>query len=507
MTRSKLYLAVAALVVSRVLLTNINSAEWGDSYRILRASNFVREFSYPIDEKRPPLFSALLAIRPTNLDAVLWGRIFMLAVSLTALFVFYKLSEKLLSTEKQRLLALIFLFLNPVYLYWSLRIYADLPFSLLVMLCFYTFELWREKQNDGKTPQILYLLILGLICGLGILTRFEGYLLTTATLVGVFSTAGKTVRHRFRAAILLLLPATLLVLPWLVYKNPLTSSYFEEPVGRKYNLEMLLTYAVSYLFVLGIIPAFALVAGRLIKIPATRLSDAFRKYPHILSFVILESLLILAWPAAVPRLFVPIIPFLVIALVKHVDAYFDHGKTRLAGILSIILTTTYVIVQYKLRLQFLGPQTLVFIAVSALTVVSTVTIVVKQQKLFILSATLSMITLSAATIYLHKDVYRSIKEIATFSLREPAGKIIHNDTANIVSWYFPKSEYKNLNDKKYLTQDYLIQNNIGYVIITNEFDPNMEIDLRKRSYLNLIKEAKYQWGGKMFFTWLLGIQR
>ena len=136
--------SVLIAVILRLWLVNINSAEWGDSYRILRASNYVRQFSYPEDEKRPPLFSILLAIRPTGIDAVLWGRIFMLGVSFLALFVFYLLSKEYLPTQNQRLLALVFLFLNPVYLYWSVRIYADVPFSLLVLLCFYIFEIWMK---------------------------------------------------------------------------------------------------------------------------------------------------------------------------------------------------------------------------------------------------------------------------------------------------------------------------------------------------------------------------
>ena len=499
---------ITLILLARILLININSAEWGDSYRILRASNFVQQFSYPGDEKRPPLFSILLAVRPSSIDAILWGRLVMLGISFLALFVFYKLTQKLLATRSQRFLAVALLALNPVYLYWSLRIYADIPFSLLVLVCFYFFEVWREKLVDEGKASMLYPALMGLICGLGILTRFEGYLLTLATLVGIAVIGRDKGRSNRSNPVRTVLPfittISIIAIPWLLYRNPLTSSYFEESAGRKYNLEMFLTYLISYIFVLGIIPAGAFIS--------IRLPSVFKKYPHIVAFVLLESLLILAWPAAVPRLFVPIIPFLILALVSswHNSRENSTATIQEVGIASIILSVVYIITQNHLRLQFLGSHTLVFIFVSTISVVGVVAIFLNQRKLFIVTAILSMLALSASTIYLHKNIYRSIKEISVFSLREVAGngeKIIHNDTASIVNWYLPQSTYKNLDNKKYLTQAYLQENNIEYIILTNEFNPNLEIDLKKRPYLALIKEAKHTLGGKMFFTWLLKAQQ
>lgn len=518
MTNNKTLLVTffTLLAVGRMLLTNVNSAEWGDSYRILRASNFVREFSYPDDEKRPPLFSALLAIRPANIDPVLWGRLFMLVTSFSALFVFYKLCRYYLATENKRLLAIVLFFLNPVYLYWSVRIYADVFFSLLVLVCFYIFELWRETRENERKLSTLLVVAMGFICGLSILTRFEGYLLTLSILIGLgvmHGLEGKTIgvipKKLLKNISVFIFMVGLTTLPWLLYRNPITSSYFEEPAGRKYDLEMILTYLISYLFVLGITPTFALIVHTFVKKSRTVFTDALKNYPHMLSFILLESLLILAWPAAVPRLFVPIIPFLIVGLIKSLD-YFDTATKigRRAVVLgAVIMLALYVLIQSKLRLQFLGSHTTVFIAVWALGLLSIVGLFLKSKKLYLLASICSMTVLSASTIYLHKDVYRSIKEIANFSLREVAGKVVHNDTASIVSWYLPESTYKNFDTKKYLTQGYLAENAIDYLIITNEFDPNMEIDLTKRPYLNLIKEANCERGGKMFFTWLVGVKK
>jgi hypothetical protein len=73
-----------------IIFFNINTAEWGDSYRILRASEFARKGAYPSDEKRPPLFSILLSIRPAAQDQIIWGRLFMFAVSVLFYFVYQR---------------------------------------------------------------------------------------------------------------------------------------------------------------------------------------------------------------------------------------------------------------------------------------------------------------------------------------------------------------------------------------------------------------------------------
>ena len=133
-------------IVVHIALVNFNSAEWGDSYRILRASEFIRTGSYPSDEKRPPLFSALLALRPVSVDAVIWGRVAMLIFSILSFFVFYKLVKIYIKDEKYRFIALILFTFNPVYLYWSIRVMADVPFSFFVLLAFYISGKYSNKS-------------------------------------------------------------------------------------------------------------------------------------------------------------------------------------------------------------------------------------------------------------------------------------------------------------------------------------------------------------------------
>jgi len=69
------FYAYLLFIVLHIALFNVNTAEWGDSYRILRASEYIRRGIYPSDEKRPPLFSALAAVRPNSVDPVVWGKV------------------------------------------------------------------------------------------------------------------------------------------------------------------------------------------------------------------------------------------------------------------------------------------------------------------------------------------------------------------------------------------------------------------------------------------------
>ena len=183
LNKNKYIVFFSLYLIARVLLLNVNSAEWGDTYRILRASNYLQQLTYPNDEKRPMLFSALLTIRFVS-DQVESGRITMLVLSILTVFAFYLLIERVSFnlTVNQKFLALILFALNPLFLYWSLRIYADTLFLFFSLIAFVIFYDFIKKQS--------YLKLVGLavISILAILTRFEGYILFFALFLGLLIT-------------------------------------------------------------------------------------------------------------------------------------------------------------------------------------------------------------------------------------------------------------------------------------------------------------------------------
>ncbi|MFA6982152.1 MAG: glycosyltransferase family 39 protein, partial [Patescibacteria group bacterium] len=447
-------------VVLHLALININVAEWGDSYRILRAAEYIRRFTYPLDEKRPPLFSLILAIRPGFIDQILWGRILMFLVSI-ATFWFFKKLCRLLLDKKDVDIALLFLTLNPIYFYWSIRIMADVPFSLITIIAMYEF-LKRRGQHSIKQ-----LVLLGFISGLAILTRFEGYILTGSIgLALLLSRNGKNIKN----AIIYSAATLITILPWVLYRNPLTSSYFGETSGRSYDLKMVFIYLVSLLFMFGFTSAFSyLYAGR------KDIVAFLRQNLVLLLYVALELLLILLWPAAIPRLFVAVLPFLIILLVKTNKAFKVNNR-----VIPILLLGVFICAQYFLRLQFLVSMK-VFFAVVVLIQIFAIFSKIEKYTRFALCA--SMFVWLLSSVFVHKDIFVSVKNGASYAAQNLVGVVGYNDISSVSDWYLNQMSQKDLSGvffnyskKAQLECQNLHDLGFDHLLMTNEHNTDMSLD-------------------------------
>ena len=405
--------------VVHIALFNVNTAEWGDSYRILRASEFIRQGSYPLDEKRPPLFSIFTAIRPSSIDAVVWGRVVMLIFSLLAFLTFRELVKIYIKDNKYRFLALLFFIFNPIYLYWSLRIMADVPFSFFVLLAFY---LLRKYSDKGPFKYI----IVGFISGLSILTRFEGYLLFASLVVGSFFTQEdlkdliqkkssflsgllKLFLRNWKNLIILGLTTFVTILPWIIFRNPFKSSYFEEPYGRAYDFKMVWTYFVSIIYSFGFTSAFYFIFSKF-KVAFQFLKENL----DITTFTVLELLLILLWPAAIPRLFVCLMPFFIIILTLCMQSLCENKTmSKKRGIDTILIPSlfllSYIGSQYFLKLQFLITNKKVFVVLLILQILIIIFYYFKKTLPFFSTLTVSIIIWALAVIISHREIYKAIK--------------------------------------------------------------------------------------------------
>lgn len=496
-----------------LFLLNINAAEWGDSYRILRASEHLRtEYRYPEDEKRPPLYSILLSIRPNNIDPILYGRIFMFGISIVFLYTFEKFLRFFIKEEKYINLGLLLLALNPVFLYWSIRVYADVFFSLLVLLSMYVFT--KDKKRT---------ILLGILSGLSILTRFEGYLLFVSLALGISLSGIKKFDFKsifasvFKTNILSVISYTLssiVVLgPWLIYRNPFVSSYFEEPAGRKYDIEMVWTYVVSLVFIFGFTSAiYFLIRNK------RNLLTFFKDNIPVTAFLVLELLLILSWPAAIPRLFVPIIPFFVLILSFSIKEYFESTtkKDIILLLINIGVLFVYIISQYYLKLQFLIPTKYLFILLCLIQFKSIILLYLKRYNWYIYSMLVSSFIWSLSVIYLHKDNFISIKNAAMYVSENISGRVAYNDVSSVSNWYINESPNRSVSLTGYhydfeknalLTYESLSKQPLDYLLITNEHNTTMDIDLEKRPYLTLVKEFSYNVNGKIFSSRIVKLDK
>jgi len=492
-------------ILLHVFLFSINTAEWGDSYRILRASEYIRDFSYPQDEKRPPLFSAILAARPEGVDQVFWGRLVMLGISFVSLIYFKKFLSVFISDRKFVDIGLLFFILNPVYLYWSIRIMADVPFTLLVITAFYYFFKWKKCLNLKHT------IILGLICVLAVLTRFEGYLLSGAILTGFlfrdfnFKNFSAVLKKNYKKSLSFLLIVFVLLMPYLIFRNPFGSSYFEEPAGRVYNFKTFWIYLISLFFVFGYIPAFFFIFKEFKHIKRFLFNNI-----SIFSFLIVELLLCLIWPAAIPRLFTPVIPILIILLISALENFFKKFKRPAVKdvALIVLIFVFFIFSQYVLRLQFLIPNMKILFGVLFIQLISLFLIFAKKHKLSWNFALISMFAWCLSTIWIHKDIFISVLNASQYASKNLTGVVGYNDVSSVSDWYLNYADsgdsvrgyYFKIIGGSDLTKEILTEQKLDYVLITNEHNTDMEIDFKKRPYLEVIKEFRYNVNGKNFFA-------
>jgi len=491
-----------AFIIIHIIFLNINAAEWGDSYKILRSAQFLRHLSYPADEKRPPLFPFFLSFVPSSTNQIFFSRVEMLFFSIISFLLFYKLFQVLSKGRESAIKpALILFILNPVYLYWSLRVMSDIPFSLLVLLVFYFISKWRDNYSFEK------LTLIGLLTGLAVMTRFEGYILFGAVFLGfVFNKFKFSLIKNMKNLIYFTFTFSFTIYPYLYFRNPFKSSYLDEPIGRTYNLKTLMIYIFSLLFLFGFSYAlfFFIKKKNVIK-------EYFIENSGIAFFVLLELLLILAWPAAVPRLFVSIIPLLIIPLAWAIYEYFNEGKVKNLSSYAIplgLLLFLYIISQFFLKLQFLVLLKPAFVGVILLQVLMAYSIVKRNTKRFYVLLVMLLATWSFSTIWIHKDIFRSINSASIFIENNLSGKIAHNDVSYISAWYLKENGiYFSKIEKDSTTFEDYLNTGADYVLVTNEHNTDLSFDDKKRPYLTLVKNFEYKVNGKDFFSKIYKLKR
>ena len=521
------FYAYLLFIVLHVALFNVNTAEWGDSYRILRASEYIRQGSYPSDEKRPPLFSALTAVRPNSVDPVVWGRVVVFIFSFLSLVVFDKLTQIYIKNEKYRFVSLILFILNPVYLYWSIRVMADVPFSFFVLLTFYLlskyYESLKQKEidKDYKINNFKSLIFMGIVCGLSILTRFEGYLLFLSVFIGVIFSQYEIffkkikikelfylIKKNWQKAIVLGLTTLITILPWLLYRNPLESEYFEEPSRRTYNFNTIWIYLSSILYIFGFTSAFFFIIKS-----SKNVLDFLNRNISITTFMIVELLLILVWPAAIPRLFLPLIPFFVLILTISLESYFkNYNNGKKADLLILVgpvfLLFFYILSQYFLKLQFLVPVKVAFATIVLIQIFLLLSFYFGKVKIFFYLVLVSITFWSISAIFNHKDIYTAIKSAGIYARDNLDGKVVFNDTTSIADWYinysYPQKDLTgekwDFSDKKKLNYEYLLENDVSYVLVTNEDNSSFDLNMKNFKHLKLIQSFRYNIGSKEFFA-------
>jgi len=453
---------ILAFVVLKVVFFNLTPAQWGDSYRFLRAGVYLSRLSYPLDEKRLPLFPAFLA--PSfvlNIDPIVWGHVVVLIFSVLSLVLVSKLAEQIgLRNPTGPILAVAITAFSPVFFYWTSQIYAETLFAFLVLLAFYVYY-----GKDVRFKSIL----LGVITGFAFMTRFEGLLL----FVALFLSSVHKFHRSYKTYLGFIAGFALVSAPYFVFRylsiGSLSSVYLSEPSTFSFSLNVILTFLASLIFVFGFIP--------FISFPAFREVRGFvkRNVPLAL-FIILELLLALFWQTAVPRLFVPIIPLLALLFVKMLSFEKVQRPRTLEIAIFCFLFLVFLVGRIYLRLPFLVSGKFVLVPI-ILSVLYVLFLYLKHPAMYAL--VLSAIISSFLVSYAFKGVYKSIFEASKYAI-SLNGKVVYSDETGVSRWYLSnKGVYYNLdlsNDGEYT---WLRENNVSYIVDTNEHNEGSKLEVFK----------------------------
>lgn len=502
-------------ILVHLILLNFNAAEWGDSYRILRASEHIKQnlyhgrFSYPSDEKRPPLYSVILATQPEFINPIIYGRLVNFLISIVSYVLFielFRLVNKKIY-ENNILLSLVLFLFNPVLLYWSLRVYADLLLVTLSLLAFVVAYKFYENSRIGTS------IVLGLIVALAVLTRFEGYILFGG--IGLFLLFPKGISKliqlnpvnifkrlisNLQNVFAYIVSFLFFISPYLYFRNPFNSTYFQEPTHRTYDINTILIFVNSFVFLFGFIFAFYFFFKDWFN-----LEDILLKNIGITGFIFVELLLILLWPAAIPRLFIQIIPFLLIFLIVSIHNYFDDSLKRLftsiiefirsyflEGVKKYVSQTFtllffigfYIGFQYLYKQQFLIVNELIFIFIVILSLLSIYFILTKSRNLFYFCIFLSVFVWSIATLYLHKNVHLVISRAGEFISKKQEVNVLTNDVSSVIEWYTnDKADINSNLDSGNFDFSNLSSMGYDYLIFTNEH--SFDLEFPEGEYLDI----------------------
>ncbi|MCA9308105.1 hypothetical protein KC980_01200, partial [candidate division WWE3 bacterium] len=419
---------------------------------------------------------------------------------------------------------LILFMLNPVYLYWSLRLMADSFFGLLALISVYLYYSKIKPTLGLRTLNkitIVYTSLLGFLSALAILTRFEGYILFfslgCAMYWGLlplninsfkFSVLINQLQHSLLRLVGYVLSSLVVLIPYLHKNNPFSSSYLSEPNSRVYDINTLAIFILSLLFVFGFYFGFYFLYKN-----KNEVLKFYKENPLILIFTLLEVLLVLAWPAAVPRLFTPVIPFLIIPLAYSINTFFESGflilykipifnkKLKVFDISFMLsLMLIYVLGQYIYKLQFLIVLRFVFVALVLLHIVMLYTIYKKLSNVFYLLLVSILLLWSIATIWIHKDIHSVIKDASLYLVKQNA-VVLHNDISSVTPWYLEnRAIYSHTLRRLDVDQTELKLNNITHVLVTNEHNVNLGLKLDTFDFLTKEAEFSREVNGAVFKT-------
>lgn len=510
-----------------LLFLNINAAEWGDTYRMIRASNFLSRLEWSWDEKRWPFYPLLLVPGIFINNPILWGRLLSVMASFGVLLILYLFYLKFVSTNKYyALISVIITSVSSIFAYWSFRVMADPIFAFLIICFYYFFTI--EYSKDKKVQKLLNKLLLSVALICITMTRLEGLFALSSVLFYLSLISFLEIKrsknfrflnfiktNNFRDLCVYLVPQFLIYIPWtlyakVLYKGPVLDDYLKEATTFVFDIDRF-GYFITYTLFPLVIPILSIfILFGFFKIYKNL------KFLPIGLFILQEFIIGFIWTPSLPRLYTPIIAFLVLLAVFGIESYYKEYKSQnllaninlnkfnwiknnnvLFTITSLFLTVLFAGAQFYYKHYFLGASKVLFIIVVLSSIVMSFSFLFDSKLnkgLFIIYLISLSILISAVVINNHSDVYRTINNASVYALKnfDGASVVAYSDETAIIEWNF---RYRNF----YLSKDAVLEedsqydllkdNKVNYLIWTDEYNRGSAfIDPQNDSRYSLVIE-------------------
>lgn len=450
-----LFLSVVFLI--RVFFLSVNAVEVGDSYNLLSAAEALRQFSYPLAEKRLPLFPFLLALN-THSDMVLWGRLLALSLSGMTIGVALFCARRFSFSTTQRLSVLCLICTQPVYAYWSGRIMTDVLFGFLLLCLGFVLSTTRVVTVSTAFQS-------GVLVGLLMLTRYEGFLLLPVVFL-LLQRWGD-----LRAAVLSLLPAGLLFVPWvlrslLLFGSPFSTAYTSEVASTLPSPQALVENGAYLLFLFGPFTALLLYRG------VQRLWRFQPRYVFFsLGYLLCLLPVVLLWAAAMPRLLFSLIPLFSPIVVAGLEGATTWRQRALMAVSLCIMS----VVGIFLHMEFLSGSFATFLLVLLLFCGWFAILLATSYRQAWFSIVLVVIISVSQALVAGAVMYRAQMRGSTtlsavqFATNLPEGTIGFADETGISSWYLrTRGKYWSADTGYVEAMNWMREEHIRYLVLTNE---------------------------------------
>ncbi|PIR42848.1 hypothetical protein COV25_00400 [candidate division WWE3 bacterium CG10_big_fil_rev_8_21_14_0_10_35_32] len=460
-------------VFVRIFLINVNFTEWGDTFRMIRGASYLSSGSWPFDEKRLPFYSLLLVPGIWLNAEVLWGRLLSLVSSSVTLLFVYLFYLKFISTNKKfALLSVITLSVTSVFAYWGFRVMADPIFTMLIISFIYFFMFFYTSSKGKSSLTFKQAGILSFILLTVTMTRIEGAFLAFG--VGFFFLFNK----KWRDAFIFFVPQSLIHVPWMIYtkfiySGNIQNDYFEELRGFIFDIKRF-EYFFSYTTFVLVVPC--LIVFLLFGISYWKKNKLFGSslWMPLLTFLLLEIAIGFIWTPSLPRIYMPIIPFVVMLSVFGIEKI-DLSKHKILFVaLNLVSLGLFIYLQSSQKLYFLGASKLLFISIIGFSILISVSAFFSKyfHRIIFSSIIISSTLISGIVIYNQKDVYKTVKQGIDFIIADPGFTAYSDETGN-TEWYLKDNSV-------YLPQNIQMNGEVQYRVLkkwdakyllwTNEFN-------------------------------------